>query len=279
MTPGGESASTVSRGFADTPAGQIHYAFAGQGDPVVLLHQTPRSWDEFKEAIPLIGRRYRVFAMDSVGFGDSYRPTEPYSIEGCAEGVIQFLDAIGLEQVSLVGHHTGGVIAIEVAAAHPERVDRLVLSSTPYIDAAERERRRQHPLSVDRHEVQTDGSHLTQMWQRRQAFYPEDRPDLLTRFVVDALKLGSRVEEGHEAVGRYVMEQRLPLIVAPTLILCGGADRFALPGVEPLAAAIPGSRTLIVPGGMVPMPDQMPEEFARTVLNYLDTTPGHSGRG
>jgi len=279
MTPGGTqprsaAAPAVNRGFAVTPAGQIHYAVAGRGEPVVLLHQTPRSWDEFRDVLPLIGRQYRVFGIDTIGFGDSYRPAEACSIESCALGVIDFLDTMGLQQVSLVGHHTGGVIA-----ARPERVQRLVLSSTPYIDADERERRRQHPLSVDQVEAKDDGSHLTQMWQRRQAFYPEGRPDLLARFVIDAMKVGSRVEEGHEAVGRYVMEQRLPRIVAPTLIMCGGADRFALPSVEPLAAAIPGSRTVILPEGMVPMPDQMPHEFAQVVLDFLDETPTQTSSG
>jgi hypothetical protein len=44
----------IRRNFADTPRGQIHYAAAGNGRPVVLLHQTPRSWDEYKEVLPII---------------------------------------------------------------------------------------------------------------------------------------------------------------------------------------------------------------------------------
>jgi pimeloyl-ACP methyl ester carboxylesterase len=45
---------------------------------------------------------------------------------------------MGINRTSIVGHHTGGVIAVEVAATHPERVDKLVLSSTPYVDAEDR---------------------------------------------------------------------------------------------------------------------------------------------
>ena len=78
--------------------------------------------------------------MDTIGFGDSYRPTEGASIELYARGVIRFLDAMGIERTSLVGHHTGGVIAVEVAASCPERAEKLILSSTPYVDAADRER-------------------------------------------------------------------------------------------------------------------------------------------
>ena len=50
----------VKRGFADTVDGQIHYAMAGKGDPVLFLHQTPRSWDEYRDVLPIIGKHYRA---------------------------------------------------------------------------------------------------------------------------------------------------------------------------------------------------------------------------
>jgi hypothetical protein len=50
----------VHRSYANTPDGQIHYATAGQGKPVLLLHQTPRSWDEYRDVLPIIGSRYRA---------------------------------------------------------------------------------------------------------------------------------------------------------------------------------------------------------------------------
>ena len=132
----------IRRGYADVSQGQIHYATAGEGKAVLLLHQTPRSWDEYRDVLPIIGQKYRAIAMDTVGFGDSYRLENTGSIEIYGRGVVQLLDALSIDRASLVGHHTGGVIAAEVAAVHPDRVDKLVLSSTPYIDAEERERRK-----------------------------------------------------------------------------------------------------------------------------------------
>ena len=120
----------IRRGFADTPEGQIHYATVGQGKPVLLLHQTPRSWDEYRDVLPIIGQKYWAIAMDTVGFGDSYKPEKEGTIETFAEGVVAFLDAMSIPRTSIIGHHTGGVIAVEVAATHPERVEKLVLSST-----------------------------------------------------------------------------------------------------------------------------------------------------
>ena len=215
----------VRRGFADTPEGQIHYAEAGRGRPVLLLHQTPRSWDEYRDVLPILGRKYRAVAMDTVGFGDSHRLHDEPSIERYARGVIDFLSALSIPRCSLVGHHTGGVIAVEVAAAYPDRVEKLILSSTPYVDAEDRERRKTRP-PIDDVEPKEDGTHLAQLWQRRASFYPEDRPDLLTRFVLDALKVWGCVEEGHLAVNRYRMEDKLPRIKAPTLVVAGTVMDF-----------------------------------------------------
>lgn len=259
----------IRRGFAETPEGQIHYAMAGDGKPVLLLHQTPRSWDEYRDVLPIIGEKRWAIAIDTIGFGDSYKPEKEGSIEQYARGVIRFLDAMSINRVSIVGHHTGGVIAVEVAVSYPERVHKLVLSSTPYVDAEDRERRKTRP-PIDEVELKEDGSHLTGLWQKRMPFYPKNRPDLLTRFVIDALKAGERVEEGHRAVSKYKMEDKIGLIKVPTLVVAGTEDPFSFPRMKPLSEGIKGSKTATIKGGMVPMVDQMAEEFARIVIDFLD---------
>jgi pimeloyl-ACP methyl ester carboxylesterase len=259
----------IRRGFVDTPRGQIHYAAAGQGTPVLLLHQTPRSWDEYRDVLPILGRRHRAIAMDTIGFGDSYKPEGEVSIEDYARGVVLLLDGLGIERASIVGHHTGGVIAVEVASTHPERVDRMVLSSTPYVDAEDRERKKNRP-TIDEVEFKKDGSHLKELWQRRVGFYPQDRPDLLSRYLFDALKAGEGMERGHRAVSSYRMEEKAPFIKAPTLVMAGSGDPFSYPRMGILARNIKGSVTVVIEGGMVPVVDQMPEQFARVVLDFLD---------
>ena len=92
---------------------------------------------------------------------------------------------------------------------------------------------------------------------------------LLKRFIIDAIKVLERVEEGHRAVSRYKMEEKVDLIKAPTLVLGGTDDPFSFPRMRPLSDSIKGSRTETIEGGMVPMVDQMPEEFARVVMEFL----------
>jgi pimeloyl-ACP methyl ester carboxylesterase len=258
----------IERAFARTAVGRIHYATAGEGDPVLFLHQTPRSWDEYRDVIPIVGTRFRAIAMDTIGFGDSDKPPEHATVEGFGRGVIGLLDALELDRAHLVGHHTGAVVAMEVAGTYPDRVDRLVLSGATCPD--EEGRRREWP-TIDAVDVSEDGSHLTELWKKRAWFYPTDRPDLLHRFVVDALKVGlDRVEEGHIAVNTFHIEDRLPNIKGPVLLVCGTEDWAAMPEQDKLQAYLPQAERLEVEGGMIPLDEHMPERFAEIVLDYLD---------
>ncbi|SHM11600.1 Pimeloyl-ACP methyl ester carboxylesterase [Actinacidiphila paucisporea] len=261
----------MRRAYADVPAGQIHYVEEGEGKPVLLLHQSPRSWTEFREVLPLLGRTHRAIAMDTLGYGASSAPLPPAggppgeSVEAYADGVVQLFDALGIERAALVGHHTGGVIAVEVAAVHPDRVEKIVLSCTPLVDA---EGRTQRPR-VDHAEVHEDGDHLLELWRARQPYYPPGRPDLLEAFIVDALTAGTRRHEGHAAVARYAMETRLPRLRCPVMAV-GAPGDVAYRDLPRWAAAVPGIRIEEIKGGMVPLPDHLPEEFTDVVRDFLD---------
>ncbi|MCS7002481.1 MAG: alpha/beta fold hydrolase, partial [Dehalococcoidia bacterium] len=122
------------RGFAATAKGQIHYRESGEGPPLVLVHETARSSDGFSEVMPYLARQFRVIAMDTPGFGDSYRPTESPGIAGYAQSILDFFDALGLQRPHLLGFHTGAAFAAEAAARAPDRVDRLVLCGCPDFD-------------------------------------------------------------------------------------------------------------------------------------------------
>jgi pimeloyl-ACP methyl ester carboxylesterase len=264
----------VERSFVSTPSGRIHIAEAGSGAPVLLLHQTPRSWDEFRDVLPLLGRHYRAIAMDTVGYGDSDPlPQGQASIENWAKAAHQLLVALNIDRAAIVGHHTGASIAMEIAATYPAKVAVLVLSGSPYVDAERREATKRHKAVVDDVTPRIDGGHLAELWSMRQSFYPADRIDLLERFIIDALKAGQRAAEGHLVVDRHEMEKRLPLIACPTLVIAPTADPHAYPHAPKVAAAIAGSALVEIEGGTVPLPDQMPEAFAAAIHRFLAAQP------
>lgn len=268
----------IRKNYADTRHGQIHYVEAGRsrrsGDEaasdsaVLLLHQTPRSWDEYRDVIPLLAGDHRVIAPDTLGFGSSDSPADPWTIELFADGVEDLADALGLTRVSVVGHHTGGVIALELAARRPDLVTALVLSGVPYVDAPRRAEVSRRP-SIDGVPISDDGSHYQALWNKRVPFYPADRPDLLHRLFADAVRVHDRVEEGHLAVNAYRMEERIDLVRAPALVVCGELDAFSLPDVPKLMARLPQARTATLHGVGVPSVDHDPAQFAAVVTEFL----------
>jgi len=269
----------ICKGYADTRHGQVHYVESvepGVGQPagsdtaVLLLHQTPRSWDEYRDVLPLLAARHRVIAPDTLGFGSSDSPAGPWSIELFADGVEDLVGALGLGRLSVVGHHTGGVIGLELAARRPELVTALVLSGVPYVDAPRRAAVSGQP-SIDGVPISDDGSHYQALWNKRVSFYPVDRPDLLHRLVRDAVRVHDRVEEGHLAVNAYRMEERIGLVRAAALVVCGELDTFSLPDVPKLMAQLPGASTATLQGVGVPSVEQDPVQFAAVVAEFLDS--------
>jgi pimeloyl-ACP methyl ester carboxylesterase len=94
------------------------------GANALYLHSVPTSSDDWLELLPLTGG----VAPDLLGFGRSGKASSlDYSLTGYADFVAQFLDALELERVRLVGHGWGGAIGLVFAQRHPERVERLAL--------------------------------------------------------------------------------------------------------------------------------------------------------
>ena len=155
-----------------------------------------------------------------------------------------------------------------MAASAPARVSALVLSACPFVDAARRAKHHRMRV-IDDVETRTDGSHLAELWARRQPFYPADDIDLLQRFMIDALRSGEMAAEGHRVVNRYRMEDRLGQIHCPTLVVAPTGDPHVHPVAPKVAGAIEGSILRELSGGMVPLPDQMPEAFAGLVGDFI----------
>lgn len=264
-------ASCMRQGFADTPFGQVYYREDGDGPPLLLLHQTPRSADEFADVQPLLARDRRAIAMDMVGFGLSPRLPAPQTIETMATGGLALMDALGIDEFAVLGHHTGGAVALEIAASAPARVTHLIASNAPWTDA---QFRVDHAdgSGVDAAQRCDDGAHLLALWGFRAQFYPVNRPDILDRFIRDALAPGLDPVEGHRACARYVIEERIGLITAPVLLIGAEQDPFAMPHLPHLRDGLTQARaveTAIIPGGMIPLMEQCPEAVADAVATFL----------
>ena len=102
----------------------------GDGAPLLLIQGLGYgrwSWDP---VVPALAERYRVLWFDNRGIGDSDKPEGPYTAQLMAADALQVLDEAGIGRAHILGASLGGMIAQEVAAGSPERVDKLILCCT-----------------------------------------------------------------------------------------------------------------------------------------------------
>jgi pimeloyl-ACP methyl ester carboxylesterase len=258
--------TSSSRHFFASSLGSVHYVDVGrsEGPPVVLLHQTPRSIDEFRDVIPVVAAEHRVVAVDNPGYGCSDVPDHQPTVEEYADSVVALLDHLGVSRAHLVGHHTGAVLAIDIAARYPDRVAKLVLSGPPYLNQASRDSLRE--ISVQ-WRIRPDGSHMQEKWDKFMGW--TDDPTVVHRVVTDLLSAGETSEYGHLSCADYRMEDTLPLVKGPALILVGDNDFFATnPRNAVFGETIPNAETRMLDGGVF-LPSESPDAFAAAVLDYL----------
>jgi pimeloyl-ACP methyl ester carboxylesterase len=105
----------------------LHYVGEGRGPAVVLVHGLGGFAESWRYTMAALAPRASVYALDLPGFGRSAKPHGPFRLAYFAEAVHGFLDAMGLGQVSLVGHSLGSAVAVTYALTHPVRVERLAL--------------------------------------------------------------------------------------------------------------------------------------------------------
>ena len=111
---------------------RVHYVDEGQGKVILCLHGEP-SWSYlYRKMIPILALHYRVLAMDFVGFGrsDKYTERAEYSFAMHHDTVVGFIEALGLEAITLVVQDWGGLIGLTVASEMPGRFSRLVIMNT-----------------------------------------------------------------------------------------------------------------------------------------------------
>jgi pimeloyl-ACP methyl ester carboxylesterase len=105
----------------------VHYARQGRGPVVVLVHGLGGFGESWRGTMDVLAGRADVLALDLPGFGLSTKPRSRYDLEFFVRALHGFLDAVGVGQVSLVGHSLGGAVSVAYALTHPSRVDRLAL--------------------------------------------------------------------------------------------------------------------------------------------------------
>jgi pimeloyl-ACP methyl ester carboxylesterase len=197
---------------------------SAHGIPVILLHGYTDSHHSFDLNLPRLPRSLHVFALDQRGHGESSKPACCYTQADFAADVPAFMDAVGLERASVVGHSMGSFIAQSVALAFPERVDRLVLiGSAPTIAG--------NPVALElQAAVDTLSDPIDPGFVRdfqASTFFRPIPASFLDTSVADSLKVPASIWQ--QALAGLLDEDhsnQLQEIAARTLILFGDQDIF-----------------------------------------------------
>jgi len=258
------------------------FAF-GHGPPVVLLHGMAATKLSYLPLLPALAERYTVIVPDLPGHGESAKPRVRYTPQYFARVIRALFDEMGLRDAAVAGNSMGGRVALEVAAAFPQRVNSLILldpaaAGLPF------------PLYARLLGLLPTGvGAIPVPWRKRivvtairQMFAnPERLPKAgylaaADEFIRIYRRGRARVALLSAMRGLIADEpeafwQRAKRIEVPTLILWGREDRLVPVGLgHRLANTIPGSRIEVLPGvGHVPQFEQ-PEETRRLVLEFLD---------
>ena len=255
----------------------MYYEVHGKGEPLVLIMGLAASSGQWFRQIPGLSREYRVVAFDNRGTGQSGKPDIPYTMQMLAQDIAGLLDALGIDAAHIYGHSMGGMIAQEFALSYSERVISLILGATNCGGA---------------HAITPDAEVLSLLFdpERRLRLTPEEavreslpfmcnqefidnNPDIVGQFIAKVVEHMTPphvyVRHAEAAIGLDTYE-RLPQIKAPTLVICGTADRFSpVENSRLLSSRIPNAELVILENMGHGFFLEAAEETNKAILDFL----------
>lgn len=259
-------------------AGELDFAYYDGGpklgETIVMVHGFGADKDNWLRMARHFSSRYHVVVPDLPGFGESSRPTGSYDVGTQAERLADFIQALGVGKVHLVGNSMGGHIVALYAARYPDRVRSLALFDNAGVTPPHKselfdllEQGRPNPLVVTR----------VSDYGRLMDFVFVDPPILpapLKRYLADRAIANQVHYEAvfQQLVQRYIpLEPELPKIQAPTLLLWGDKDRVLdVSSLDVMKPLIPHASTVVMKNcGHAPMIER-PAETALHYQAFLD---------
>ncbi|AZO75139.1 MAG: alpha/beta fold hydrolase [Mesorhizobium sp.] len=239
-------------GYAPVNGIQMYYAVFGKGDPVLLIHGGLGHADIWASQVATMSKTHKVIVADSRGHGRSTRTDEPYGYDLMASDYLALLDYLKIDKAALVGWSDGGIIGIDIALHHPERLTRL------FAQAAN---------------VTTDGVDPGVLTNKTFAAYIErsgrdykkmsKTPDQYDAFV-------AQVSHMWESQPSWTKDQ-LGKITTPIAIVAGDHDEaIEREHTEYMASVIPGAKLIILPNASHFAMLQAPDEYSQAALDFID---------
>jgi pimeloyl-ACP methyl ester carboxylesterase len=246
------------------------YEKSGNGDPIVLLHGGEADHAMFDGLAGALGRHFTVIAYDQRDSGATRNPPSVYSLADLADDAAALIQGLGYDRAHVMGTSLGGLIAQVLAARHPARIDRLILSSTWKVGKG--------PLEVNAEVFRTLAAYRADTAANApriaEYFFPpaylRERPELIDIFRGNSRDDGQKARRG--AILAQPVAADLTAFDRPTLLIAGSEDRL-IPNAETFALARELSRVemaTIAQAGHVSS-IQTPQRVADAVTAFLNS--------
>jgi pimeloyl-ACP methyl ester carboxylesterase len=238
-------------GHAKVDGISLYYATIGHGPPVVLLHGGLANSDYWGNQVTALALRHTVILIDSRGHGRSTRDARPYGYDLMADDAIALLDTLAIGKADVVGWSDGGILGIDLAIRHPDRVGRIVAFAANTVTSGVKDGVEKNPTFA-RYIARAGREYA------RLSATPKD----YKAFVAQISKMWETEPNWTDA--------QLKTIKAPVLVVDGDHDEaIKRDHTEYIAATIPGARLLIVPNTSHFAFLQDPTRFNAAMLQFL----------
>ena len=247
------------------------------GPPIVLIHRFAGSIHEWDEIVPELAKAHRVIRTDLLGHGGSEKPGSGYSIEGQARLIAAVLDQLGVRSALVVGHSMGGDVAIALATARRDLVQRLVV-----MDANPEWRFFTLPSSVERTLWPVIGqlqwqlapdSMVSKSVQREFApGFPVPEHSVRDVRRMTYTSYTDSLDDFHRFLDAMPLSERAARLRMPILVLWGGRDQLVKPAALNDYRRVAGAHIVMVAGAGHSAMIERPADTAGLVLRW-ETSP------
>ena len=288
---GPDTAMCGSSEYAAVNGVQLHYRESGRGPLVILLHGFPEFWYAWRHLIPaLADAGYHAVAPDLRGYNLSGKPPgiRSYALHTLADDIAALIHHLGERRAHIIGHDWGGMVAWQLAMAHRDFVDRLVVLNAPHPRALRRELGSLDQVLRSSYGLLFQLPRLPEWLIARDDFalvrrlFTNDptRRDAFTSLDIDRYVTAlARPWALTSALNYYRAAVRHPpvrtpsfssRIDAPTLVIWGDRDRYLIPRLaDGLEAWVPDVRVERVAEASHWLPSDAPADVERLVAGFL----------
>ena len=248
-----------------------YYETCGEGEPLLLIHGTGSSREDWEWQVPVLRRAFTVVTYDVRGHGNTGKPVEAYSISQFSNDAARLITALALGPVHVVGLGMGGMIAFQLALNSPNLVRSLVVvnSGPEMIPRTLRER-----FAIARQRVTVQAVGMPRIGRAlADRWFP--RPEHASRRIAFAARWSRNDKRAYtrvlDAMRGWSIVDRLGDIDCQVLVLAADHDDTPVARKRAYTARIRNASLVVIPDSHHGLPIECPEQFNNALCCFLST--------